>query len=160
MICVQRFIYQNICNFKCIPVQRLSRALITSSKLSTSYEGDGKTKVHIMNDDSELGLMINGYSQLGFRLNNDMTILGPMAIFPRTVLSWNVGSFRDINEDSLSLFTVLEPKLDILVLGTGDRTNDTTLFTTVIKFMRKYKVALLYRQRQLKQQRMTCYDRN
>lgn len=63
-----------------------------------------------------------------------------MTFIFRTVLSWNVGSFRDINEDSLSLFTVLEPKLDILVLGTGDRTNDTTLFTTVIKFMRKHNV--------------------
>lgn len=112
----------------------------STRNFAKSYEGDGKTKVHIMNDDSELGLMINGYSQMGFRLNNDMTILGPMAIFPRTVLSWNVGSYKDINEDALSLFTILEPKLDIVVLGTGDQTNDTTLFQTVIKFMRKHKL--------------------
>jgi NADH dehydrogenase [ubiquinone] 1 alpha subcomplex assembly factor 3 len=38
-------------------------------------------------------------------------VLGPMAIFPRTVLSWNVGSVDDINEDSLSLFCMLEPKI-------------------------------------------------
>jgi hypothetical protein len=49
--------------------------------------------------------------QVGFRLNNGMYILGPMAIFPRTVLSWNVGSVNEVNEDSLSLFCLLEPKI-------------------------------------------------
>jgi hypothetical protein len=49
--------------------------------------------------------------QIGFRLNNGMYVLGPMAIFPRTVLSWNVGSVDEINEDSLSLFCLLEPKI-------------------------------------------------
>lgn len=78
--------------------------------------------------------------KVGFRLNNDMNIIGPMAIFPRTVLSWNVRSFKDMSEESLALFTILEPKLDILVLGTGDRTNDTTLFLMVVKFMRKHKI--------------------
>lgn len=133
--------------------------LHVTSNFAANYEEDGKTKVHIMNNDSEFGLMINGYSQVpayilfniyftsnffnfktGFRLNNDMSVLGPMAIFPRTVLSWNVGNFKDVTEESLSLFALLEPKLDILVLGTGDRSNDTTLFTTCIKFMRKHKV--------------------
>ena len=38
-------------------------------------------------------------------------MLGPMAIFPRTVLSWNVGNVLAINEDSLILFCLLEPKI-------------------------------------------------
>lgn len=56
------------------------------------------------------------------------------------MLSWNVGSAEDINEDTLSLFCILEPKIDILVLGLGDM-NVTPEFTkTILAFMRKYKI--------------------
>lgn len=58
--------------------------------------------------------------QLGFRLNNKFNIIGPMVIFPRTVLSWNVASVDDINEQSLQLLLALEPKLELLIIGTGD----------------------------------------
>lgn len=52
-------------------------------KNSGSYHGDGKTKVNILNQELELGLLINSYSQFGFRLNNGLNVIGPMAIFPR-----------------------------------------------------------------------------
>lgn len=55
-----------------------SPALCTST-----YHGDGKTKVNILNRELDLGLMINSYSQVGFRLNNELRVIGPMAIFPR-----------------------------------------------------------------------------
>ncbi|KDR20135.1 NADH dehydrogenase [ubiquinone] 1 alpha subcomplex assembly factor 3 [Zootermopsis nevadensis] len=106
-----------------------------------SYDPDGKTTVQILNRNVE-GLMINSYSQFGFRLNNGMYILGPMAIFPRTVLSWNVGSERDINEDSLSLFCLLEPKIDILVLGVGDVRSSSVLDKSVLTFMTKYRISI------------------
>lgn len=41
-------------------------------------------------------------------------------MFYRTVLSWNVESFEDINEQTLRLITLLEPRIDILILGVGD----------------------------------------
>lgn len=47
-----------------------------------------------------------------------------------------------MNEESLRLFSLLEPKLDILVLGTGDQTNDTDFFINVVKFMRSCKIGL------------------
>jgi NADH dehydrogenase [ubiquinone] 1 alpha subcomplex assembly factor 3 len=50
---------------------------------TAAYDGDGKTKVSIMNSDAESGLMINAFSQMGFRLNNGIMVLGPMAIFPK-----------------------------------------------------------------------------
>ncbi|XP_066994984.1 NADH dehydrogenase [ubiquinone] 1 alpha subcomplex assembly factor 3 [Anabrus simplex] len=111
-----------------------------SRRHSSSYESDGKTTVHILNKDSELGLMINSYSQLGFRLNNGLMVLGPMAIFPRSVLSWNVSGVEDINEDSLSLFCYLEPKIDILVLGIGDERANAQLNRNIIKVMRKHRI--------------------
>jgi NADH dehydrogenase [ubiquinone] 1 alpha subcomplex assembly factor 3 len=40
-----------------------------------------------------------------------MYVFGPMVIFPHTVLSWNVSQVDAINEDSLSLFSLLEPKI-------------------------------------------------
>lgn len=60
---------------------------------------------------SELGIINKCLLQVGFRLNNGMYVLGPMAIFPRTVLSWNVGNVHAVNEDSLTLFCLLEPKI-------------------------------------------------
>ena len=43
-------------------------------------------------------------------------MLGPMAIFPRTVLSWNVGNVQAVNEDSLLLFCLIEPKIGKKIL--------------------------------------------
>lgn len=43
-----------------------------------------------------------------------------MVIFPRTVLSWNVDSVDEMSEHSLRLLLALEPKLELLVIGTGD----------------------------------------
>lgn len=60
------------------------------------------------------------FFQIGFRLNNKVSIIGPICIFPRTVLSWNVASVDDIDENSLRLLLALEPKLELLIIGTGD----------------------------------------
>ncbi|XP_031622284.1 NADH dehydrogenase [ubiquinone] 1 alpha subcomplex assembly factor 3-like [Contarinia nasturtii] len=87
---------------------------------SASYEGDGKTKVKVLNIDPEMGLMVNSFSELGFTLNNKFKIVGPMVIFPRTVLSWNVNSVDDVSENSMRLLLALEPKLELLIIGTGD----------------------------------------
>lgn len=48
-----------------------------------AYEGDGKTTVTVLNKDIDSGLMVDTYSQYGFRLNNDLVVMGPMAIFPK-----------------------------------------------------------------------------
>ncbi|CAH1104166.1 unnamed protein product [Psylliodes chrysocephalus] len=107
-----------------------------------AYEASGKTTVHVLNKDSELGLMIDGYSQVGFRLNNDFTVLGSMVIFPRSVLSWNVNDVSEITEESFSLFAVIEPKIDILVLGVGDKLDNFNFYIKILPFTRKYKMAL------------------
>ena len=35
-------------------------------------------------------------------------------------IKWKVKNVEDITTDSLALFTLLEPKLDLLLIGTGD----------------------------------------
>ena len=37
------------------------------------------------------------------------------------MFSWRVLDFLEVNERSLSLFTIIEPKPDILIIGYGDR---------------------------------------
>uniref|UniRef100_A0A1A9WW31 NADH dehydrogenase [ubiquinone] 1 alpha subcomplex assembly factor 3 n=1 Tax=Glossina brevipalpis TaxID=37001 RepID=A0A1A9WW31_9MUSC len=107
---------------------------------SKAYDCDGKTKVNIFNTQQELGVMITGYSQYGFRLNNDMVVIGPIAVFPKSVLSWNVNNLNDINEESLSLFTALEPKLDVLIVGTGDQEMTPNFSKRILHFMRTHKI--------------------
>ncbi|XP_023703941.1 NADH dehydrogenase [ubiquinone] 1 alpha subcomplex assembly factor 3 isoform X1 [Cryptotermes secundus] len=106
-----------------------------------SYDPDGKTTVQILNKNVEV-LMIDSYSQLGFRLNNGMYVMGPMAIFPHTVLSWNVSHVDAISEDSLTLFSLLEPKIDILVLGIGDVRNSPKLNKCVHSFMANHRISI------------------
>lgn len=46
----------------------------------------------------------------------------------------------DINEQSLRLVSLLDPKIDILILGVGDA-DVTPVFTKrILEFMRKYKI--------------------
>ncbi|CAK9827114.1 NADH dehydrogenase [ubiquinone] 1 alpha subcomplex assembly factor 3 [Anthophora retusa] len=87
-----------------------------SSKFKRGYDGPGKTVMDIVNL-TDTTLLINNCLQVGFKMNDSSLIIGPIAIFPTGILSWNVGSAKDINEASLSLFTILKPPLDILVLG-------------------------------------------
>ncbi|KAJ3653909.1 hypothetical protein Zmor_013134 [Zophobas morio] len=122
----------------------LNKRLVHANKRLCSpgaYDAEGKTTVNILNNETELGLMINGFSQVGFRLNNDLTVLGSMVIFPRSVLSWSVTNCDEITEESLSLLTILEPKLDILVVGTGDPQQDLSFYRKIIPFSRKYRIA-------------------
>lgn len=53
----------------------------------------------------------NFIGQVGFRFNNGIVAIGPIAIFPRSVLSWNVKDHNDISPESLSLFCSLDPKI-------------------------------------------------
>lgn len=105
-----------------------------------SYEADGKTTVTILNDEYGAPLMIDSYTQQGFKLNNGIKVMGPVIIFPRTVLGWDVGAPQDITPTSLTLFSVLEPKPDVLVIGVGDRGSKLPLET--VKFLKSKRINL------------------
>ncbi|XP_054164628.1 NADH dehydrogenase [ubiquinone] 1 alpha subcomplex assembly factor 3-like [Oppia nitens] len=85
-----------------------------------SYEGDGKTTVTIINKDHLGFLLVDSYSERGFRLSNSLFAYGPIALFPSTVLQWDIESVDDIHEQSLSLFMLIEPRLEALIIGVGD----------------------------------------
>jgi len=106
-----------------------------------SYEGPGKTTVSILNEEyAGVVNLIDSYAVDGFRLNDNTKILGPCIVFPTQVLLWNVDGPEDITEDSLALFTVLDPKIDVLLIGYGDTPKKGKKFpvdTSIIMKMRK-----------------------
>ena len=66
-------------------------------------------------------LMLDAYSAVGFRLNNGMRVFGPVAVFPTCVLSWLVPrGAAGITRESLSLFTLVHPKPEIVYVGVGN----------------------------------------
>ncbi|KAL5103553.1 NADH dehydrogenase ubiquinone 1 alpha subcomplex assembly factor 3 [Taenia crassiceps] len=81
-------------------------------------KGSISANVNIVNY-SLAGAYIVSYSENGFMLSNGTIIRGPMVSFPQNAFSWRINSAEDINEDSLSLFRVLCPELEILVIGKG-----------------------------------------
>ena len=66
-------------------------------------------------------LMIDAYSAVGFRLNNGMRVIGPVAVFPTCVLSWLVPAGAEgISRESLSLFTLVHPRPEVVYVGVGN----------------------------------------
>lgn len=61
-------------------------------------------------------------------INNGFIIQGreimgtPIALLQDTVLAWNVNSPHQITADSLALFYTTLPKVEILIVGTGEKT--------------------------------------
>ncbi|CAB03226.2 NADH dehydrogenase [ubiquinone] 1 alpha subcomplex assembly factor 3 [Caenorhabditis elegans] len=85
---------------------------------------------------------VRGLSCYGFRLLDGTFLYGPIALFPKTALSWRVPTPEDITPRSLALFAALEPKIDILVLGVGDKKNIDKVRASVAPFLREHKIGL------------------
>ncbi|XP_049717766.1 NADH dehydrogenase [ubiquinone] 1 alpha subcomplex assembly factor 3 [Elephas maximus indicus] len=79
-----------------------------------------RTRISLLQRESPHTMCIDSYSSRGFTVNGDR-VLGPCALLPHSVVQWNVGSHQDITEESFSLFWMLEPRIEIVVVGTGDR---------------------------------------
>lgn len=61
---------------------------------------------------------------------------------------------ENINEDALSLFTILEPKMDILILGVGDHTPSAKAAKIILDFMQKSRINVEL----LRTQQVTFYN--
>uniref|UniRef100_A0A8C5QJU9 NADH dehydrogenase [ubiquinone] 1 alpha subcomplex assembly factor 3 n=2 Tax=Leptobrachium leishanense TaxID=445787 RepID=A0A8C5QJU9_9ANUR len=98
-----------------------------------------KTTVTRLERDSADIMFIESYSSQGFIINGDR-VVGPCAVVPKAILQWNVGSYKDISMESLALFHMIVPKIEILVVGTGDRVE--RLHPSILKAMREKGVAV------------------
>jgi len=63
---------------------------------------------------------VSSYSPAGFTVN-DTRMQGAVALFPGLQLMWKVQRMEDITVESLELFVRMNPKIDVLVLGSGDK---------------------------------------
>ncbi|XP_021362946.1 NADH dehydrogenase [ubiquinone] 1 alpha subcomplex assembly factor 3-like isoform X2 [Mizuhopecten yessoensis] len=77
------------------------------------------SKMRSMFDLDQDSIIVSSYSNLGFKVSPGIQVIGPVVLFPHTVLHWNVKSAQHIDKHSLVLFSLLEPKLDMLVIGKG-----------------------------------------
>ncbi|KAK9872290.1 hypothetical protein WA026_017092 [Henosepilachna vigintioctopunctata] len=125
------------------PVSSILKRTIYRSTIRKCYDGgQERTTATILNKEEDLGLMIDGYSEVGFRLNNNVTVLGSMLIFPRSVLSWTVDDIKDVSDESLALLTIIEPKIDIIVIGTGDKMDNVSYSHHIFHFLRKCNLSV------------------
>uniref|UniRef100_A0A0K0DCH2 NADH dehydrogenase [ubiquinone] 1 alpha subcomplex assembly factor 3 n=1 Tax=Angiostrongylus cantonensis TaxID=6313 RepID=A0A0K0DCH2_ANGCA len=86
---------------------------------------------------------VRGLSCYGFRMMDGRFLYGPVALFPKSVLSWRVHTPEDITPRSLSLFAMLEPKIDILIIGAGDKKNiDKYVRAQIVPFLREHSIGL------------------
>lgn len=117
------------------------RQVCNSHKSYSAYEGPGRTTLNILNTAAGGLITILAANPSGFILSNKCFVVGPMALFPKTILHWKVTDSADINEASLSLFINMEPKLDILIIGMH-RTFDNESVIRIRKIMKKHGIAL------------------
>eukprot|EP00053_Salpingoeca_punica_P005345 m.53835 g.53835 ORF g.53835 m.53835 type:complete len:198 (+) comp13200_c0_seq1:135-728(+) len=82
-------------------------------------------------------LRISRYGPGGFTVN-DRNLAGSIAIANSNVLKWAVKDPSQLTEESLSLFTVCDPPIEILVLGTGDKLH--ALEPRIREFLRKHHI--------------------
>ncbi|XP_053146724.1 NADH dehydrogenase [ubiquinone] 1 alpha subcomplex assembly factor 3 [Hemicordylus capensis] len=98
-----------------------------------------RTTIQRLERESQDIMFLEGYTSRGFTISGNI-IVGPCAVLPRAILQWNVGTYKDITVESLALFRLLEPRIEILVLGTGTRVE--RLDPAVLKIMRQCGIAV------------------
>lgn len=59
----KQIFFHNGTLFRQLRLHRIQNEL-TNRQYSASYEGDGKTKVKVLNSDPEMGLMVNSFSEV------------------------------------------------------------------------------------------------
>ncbi|XP_043079660.1 NADH dehydrogenase [ubiquinone] 1 alpha subcomplex assembly factor 3 [Puntigrus tetrazona] len=98
-----------------------------------------KTTVTLLQKSASTRAIIYSYSPRGFNISGN-TVLGPCAVLPPALLQWNVGCHTEISVESLSLFYLLEPRIEVLVLGTGARSE--RLDRSVLHFLKQKGISL------------------
>lgn len=78
--------------------------------------------------------------QFGFRLNQTVQVIGPIIVFPRTVFSWHVESVQQINSDSLMIFSLVQPRIETLIIGTGEYETTSHIGKSILEIAHKHKI--------------------
>lgn len=77
---------------------------------------------------------------MGFRLNRNVQVIGPIIVFPHTVLSWNIEDVKAINADSLMLFALIQPRIETLIIGVGESEPTEHIGKHILEFSVKHNI--------------------
>lgn len=77
---------------------------------------------------------------MGFRLNGKILAIGPIILFPRAVFSWNIECVERINSDSLCIFSLIQPKVDTLIIGHGEFETTSHIGQSILEISYHHKV--------------------
>lgn len=101
----------------CFPLTNISRI---RCKLSLSTTAGPLGKGFDILGDNEYGrTQIQAFGDQCFLINDTM-IRQSVICTPQSFLLWNVNSFDDITIDSLIMFSLLHPTIEVLFIGCGD----------------------------------------
>lgn len=71
-------------------------------------------------DVAENAPVVDGYLSHGFIIRGSL-VRGSVALLPRAMLNWKVQRFEDLTLESFILFHLIEPQIELVVLGTGSK---------------------------------------
>ncbi|XP_065909900.1 NADH dehydrogenase [ubiquinone] 1 alpha subcomplex assembly factor 3-like isoform X2 [Dysidea avara] len=110
---------------RCISDEKVEQVGITMSKLP------------IMN--SLQSPVIDGYTTRGFNINGNK-VFGSIALLPRAYFHWKIVRPDEITPESLTLFHIVRPRIELVVLGTGVKIKHVS--RDVREFLRGKGIAL------------------
>lgn len=73
-------------------------------------------------------------------MNEQVQVIGPIIVFPQTVFSWHVESADRINTDSLILFSLIQPRIETLIIGTGEFETTSHISKSILEIAHKHKI--------------------
>ena len=89
--------------------------------LSTRGAGGGGMVdiLHSHNADEKPRMSVRGYGEECFQVN-ETHVHGSCIILPHSFFIWEAKTFEDITKESLGIFTMLHPTIEVLFIGCGD----------------------------------------
>ncbi|KAJ1637893.1 NADH dehydrogenase 1 alpha subcomplex assembly factor 3 [Pavlovales sp. CCMP2436] len=110
---------------------------------ATRSEGEGGYGVDLLakidTSDHKRFMLINSYFSNGFKVAG-LQLAGSVCISPQASFLWNTRSLAEITAESLSFIPLLEPSIDIVVIGCGRRVEQ--LDPSVRRFLDKERISL------------------
>jgi len=97
------------------PVSNVSHDAGPPSKAGNNFKGFDLLSGH---DEPQPRLNVVGFGDTTFQVN-DVLIRQSVLLLPKQYFLWNAKTFEDITIDSMELFPLIKPRLEILFVGTG-----------------------------------------
>ncbi|KAL4225935.1 NADH dehydrogenase [ubiquinone] 1 alpha subcomplex assembly factor 3 [Mactra antiquata] len=126
------------CLRQCVRCKKSISPEVTERYLQPDHQATQSSMMNMISLQEGNSVYVTRFSPLGFVLQNGVKLSGPSVFFPRSYLKWKITRASDINEKSLGMFTMLTPKLDLLIIGTGSR--QYSLPPETITFLRKKNI--------------------